>query len=62
VGICVTVSVGVAQLAPEQTERDFFESADSAVYKAKKNGRNRVVLGGQPGARARARKSRRQGS
>jgi two-component system, cell cycle response regulator len=43
VGITVTVSIGVAQLGEEETERDLFEAADQAVYRAKKNGRNRVV-------------------
>jgi len=62
VGISVTVSVGVAQLGAEQTERDLFERADNAVYKAKKGGRNRVVLSGPIPARAPARKARRQGS
>jgi two-component system cell cycle response regulator len=62
VGISVTVSVGVAQLGGEQTERDLFERADNAVYKAKKGGRNRVVLSGPIPARAPARKARRQGS
>ena len=43
VGITVTVSIGVAQLGEDETERDLFEAADQAVYRAKKNGRNRVV-------------------
>jgi diguanylate cyclase (GGDEF)-like protein len=46
VGISVTVSIGMAQLGPEETERDLFENADQAMYKAKKSGRNRVVLDG----------------
>jgi diguanylate cyclase (GGDEF)-like protein len=62
VGISVTVSIGVAQLGADQTERDLFERADNAVYKAKKGGRNRVVLGGPILARTPARKARRQGS
>ena len=58
VGIAVTVSVGVAQLGEEETERDLFEAADQAVYKAKKNGRNRVLAAGTrtPKPRRRARK------
>jgi two-component system cell cycle response regulator len=43
VGITVTVSIGVAQLGEDETERDLFEAADQAVYRAKKSGRNRVV-------------------
>src|SRR5713101_8052450 len=46
VGIAVTVSTGVAQLGEDETERDLFEAADQAVYKAKKNGRNRIVAAG----------------
>jgi diguanylate cyclase (GGDEF)-like protein len=46
VGITVTVSICVAQLGPEETERDLFEHADQAMYRAKKNGRNQVVLAG----------------
>jgi diguanylate cyclase (GGDEF)-like protein len=59
VGIGVTVSIGVAQLGPDETERDLFEAADQAVYRAKKNGRNRVVLGGPPAPRHRSRRGRR---
>ena len=59
VGIGVTVSIGVAQLGPGETERDLFEAADQAVYRAKKNGRNRVVLGGPPIPRPRPRRVRR---
>ena len=44
VGIAVTVSIGVAQLGLNESERDLFEAADDAVYQAKKNGRNRVVV------------------
>ena len=43
-GLRVTVSVGVAQLAPGMDEKSWFALADSALYKAKKTGRDRVVV------------------
>jgi diguanylate cyclase (GGDEF)-like protein len=39
----VTVSIGIAQLAPGQSVKDFLEVADQALYRAKDAGRNRVV-------------------
>lgn len=39
----VTVSIGVAQLAPGQNESDLVLAADQAMYAAKTLGRNRVV-------------------
>lgn len=42
----VTISMGVAQLAPGQTVPDFLKTADLAMYRAKQSGRNRVVVGG----------------
>ena len=59
VGIAVTVSVGVAQLGADETERDLFEAADQAVYKAKKAGRNRVMLAGPRTLKTARRKQRR---
>ena len=41
----VTVSLGVASLQAKETAEDFFERADKAVYSAKRNGRNRSLLG-----------------
>ncbi|XXF79576.1 GGDEF domain-containing protein [Myxococcaceae bacterium GXIMD 01537] len=42
--IPVTVSIGVAEMAPEMTEpSQFIKVADANLYKAKKAGRNRVV-------------------
>lgn len=43
--IHVTVSVGVAQWQENETMGDLFRRADSALYQAKKEGRNRVVAG-----------------
>jgi diguanylate cyclase (GGDEF)-like protein len=43
--IQVTVSLGVARLQPKETAEAFFERADKAVYSAKRNGRNRSLLG-----------------
>ncbi|OGR34721.1 MAG: hypothetical protein A2051_04565 [Desulfovibrionales bacterium GWA2_65_9] len=59
-GLNITVSVGVASLASGGTSQDLVLLADQALYVAKNNGRNRVVLAGprsllQPGeAEARA--------
>jgi two-component system cell cycle response regulator len=51
IGIPVTVSIGVAQLGPDQNERDLFQRADGAAYEAKKLGRNRVLLADPPPAK-----------
>ena len=40
---CITVSVGVAQLAPGETADTLTERADKALYAAKSAGRNRVL-------------------
>ena len=43
--LCFTVSAGVAVLAPEHAGwTDLLQAADSALYEAKKSGRNRTVL------------------
>ncbi|WP_295990575.1 diguanylate cyclase [Rugamonas sp.] len=46
---CVSISVGVAVLTPNEhdTADLFIRSADKAMYRAKEQGRNRVVLGGR---------------
>jgi diguanylate cyclase (GGDEF)-like protein len=44
-GICVTASFGVAQLNKEHKNfEDLLKDADTALYKAKESGRNRVVV------------------
>jgi diguanylate cyclase len=39
----VTASIGVAKWQPGETLTDLFEKADSALYRAKEGGRNRIV-------------------
>ncbi|MBI4859511.1 MAG: GGDEF domain-containing protein [Candidatus Riflebacteria bacterium] len=41
-GLKITVSVGVAQRLPGEAFEQFFHRADSALYRAKSSGRNRV--------------------
>ena len=38
----VTMSLGIAQLRPGDTPATLLERADQAMYRAKRNGRNRV--------------------
>ena len=45
----VTCSFGVAQLEPEENEQMLVSRADEALYRAKINGRNEVVLASQRG-------------
>ncbi|MBL8414858.1 MAG: diguanylate cyclase [Propionivibrio sp.] len=42
-GLRVTASFGVAQLRPDETYENLFGRADSAMYEAKRAGRNQVV-------------------
>jgi diguanylate cyclase (GGDEF)-like protein len=44
----VTISIGVAQLAPDQTVPSLLKVADTAMYSAKRSGRNRVLTGTTP--------------
>lgn len=48
----VTISMGVAQLAPGQAVADFLKAADLAMYRAKQAGRNRVVTANEKTAPA----------
>jgi diguanylate cyclase (GGDEF)-like protein/PAS domain S-box-containing protein len=41
----VTVSMGVAEIAPGEASEELEERADSSLYRAKTNGRNRVETG-----------------
>jgi diguanylate cyclase (GGDEF)-like protein len=40
----VTASFGVAQLAPGQSADELLRSADTALYRAKEQGKNQVSL------------------
>lgn len=43
--VTVTMSFGVAEISGSETAEELFERADKALYKAKREGRNRVELG-----------------
>jgi diguanylate cyclase len=40
----VTMSIGAAIITPEDTETSLFERADKALYQAKQNGRNQILV------------------
>lgn len=46
--LTVTASLGVATLTPGDTPESLLQTADFALYEAKANGRNNVVLAGEP--------------
>jgi len=48
----VTVSIGVGELHPSETARDWLRRVDEALYRAKDGGRNRVVSAEARGPRA----------
>ena len=43
-GSVVTCSIGVAQYAPGEKMEEFLDRADQALYRAKREGRNRVCI------------------
>jgi diguanylate cyclase (GGDEF)-like protein len=42
--ISVSISIGLTQLMPNESFTEVFERADQALYDAKRNGRNRIIL------------------
>lgn len=44
VELCITVSIGIALCKGDSTFEDLYNQADSALYAAKRNGRNRAEL------------------
>lgn len=47
-GMCMTVSIGLAQHIPGESVELTLDRADKALYSAKRAGRNQVVLGERP--------------
>ena len=42
--ILITFSAGIAQSNPEESKESIIQRADDALYKAKKNGKNQIIL------------------
>lgn len=42
--LLITFSGGVAQFHPGESQEDLFKRADAALYSAKKNGKNQIVV------------------
>ncbi len=42
---CITISLGISSYKERITTEEFIENADRALYKAKRNGKNQVVVG-----------------
>ena len=40
----ITISIGIAEYKSGMTAQELFDNADKAMYLAKKNGRNQVVV------------------
>lgn len=45
----ITVSIGVAEMKPDETSDDFLKRADQAMYRAKNNGRNQIAAASKCG-------------
>jgi diguanylate cyclase len=48
----ITISIGLAECRPGETADDLLSRVDSALYRAKQNGRDRVAIAAAPGAPA----------
>lgn len=51
-GLTLTFSAGLVASAPGLDARALLELADAEVYRAKRDGKNRIYLGNPPGAEA----------
>jgi len=47
-GIALTTSIGVASFHMHETAEQTFRRADKALYRAKRSGRNRIVVARDP--------------